>query len=111
MDTKGRVRTSAEQRRLILAELERSGLSAAQFAKRTGLKYSTLAAWVQRERRGKTLHQGRPVRLLEAVVDPAPGGTSSALILHLPGGARLEVNNTQQAALAAELLRSLAQPC
>ena len=39
LDTKGRVRTSKEQRRLILAEFERSGVSATQFARRTGLKY------------------------------------------------------------------------
>ena len=111
MDTKGRVRTSVEQRRLILAEFERSGVSAVQFAKRAGLKYSTLAAWVLRERRSKTLHPAPSVRLLEAVVDPAQGKTSSSLVLQLPGGARLEVNNTQQAALAAELVRFLAKPC
>jgi transposase-like protein len=111
LDTKGRVRTSVEQRRLILAEFERSGVSAVQFARRAGLKYSTLAAWVLRERRSKTLQQAPSVRLLEAVVDPAQGETSSSLVLQLPGGARLEVNNAQQAALAAELVRFLAKPC
>jgi hypothetical protein len=39
VDSKGRVRTSKEQRRIILGEFERSGLSAAQFARQTGLKY------------------------------------------------------------------------
>jgi transposase-like protein len=109
MDTKGRVRISDEQRRLILAEFKRSSVSAAQFAKRAGLKYSTLAAWVLRERRSKPPSPAQPVRLLEAVVDPAQGRSSSSLILQLPGGARLEVNNTQQAVLAAELVRSLAK--
>lgn len=37
VDSKGRVRTSAEQKRLILAEFERSGVSVVQFAKRAGL--------------------------------------------------------------------------
>lgn len=32
LDAKGRVRTSKEQRRVLLAEFARSGLSAAQFA-------------------------------------------------------------------------------
>jgi hypothetical protein len=32
VDTKGRVRTTKEQRRIVLAEFERSGVSAAQFA-------------------------------------------------------------------------------
>jgi hypothetical protein len=42
VDSRGRVRASKEQRRLILAEFERSGVSGTQFAKETGLKYSTL---------------------------------------------------------------------
>lgn len=53
VDAKGRVRVSKEQRRAILAEFERSGVSAAQFAMRAGLKYSTLAGWLQRYRRSK----------------------------------------------------------
>ena len=109
MDTRGRVRTSIEQRRLILAEFERSGVSAVQFAKRSGLKYATLAGWVARERRSKTASQAPPVRLLEAVVGPAQGGTSSSLLVQLPSGARVEVNNMQQAALAAELIRGRGQ--
>ena len=36
------------QRQTILAEFECSGVSAVQFAQRTGLKYSTLAGWLQR---------------------------------------------------------------
>jgi hypothetical protein len=109
VDTKGRVRTSVEQRRLILAEFERSGVSAVQFAKSSGLKYSTLAAWVLRERRSKRSSPAPPLRLLEAVVGPAQGGAPSSLLVQLPGGAQLEVNNTHQAALAAALVRSLAK--
>lgn len=89
VDTKGRVRTSAEQRRLIMAEFEHSGLPAVQFAKRAGLKYSTLAAWVLRYRRSKPASQAQSVRLLEAVVDPAQGGTPGSLILQLPLRTRL----------------------
>src|SRR5882724_11758834 len=89
VDSKGRVRASKEQRRLILAEFERSGVSAAQFAKRTGLKYSTLAGWLQRYRRAKSPGRARPVRLLEAVVEQAHGsGQPASLTLQLPGGAR-----------------------
>jgi transposase-like protein len=53
MDGKGRVRTTREQRQLILAEFARSGVSGVQFAQRAGLKYSTLAGWLQRYRRSK----------------------------------------------------------
>jgi transposase-like protein len=109
MDTKGRVRASKEQRRLILAEFERSGMSAARFAKQTGLKYSTLAGWLQRYRRAKPQGRARQVRLLEAMVEQAQ--PSIALWVHLPGGARMEISHTNQAALAAGLLQALAKAC
>ena len=107
VDTKGRVRTSKEQRRVILAEFERSGVSASQFARRTGLKYSTLAAWLQRYRRAKRPRP--PVRLLEAVVASAP--LTLPLEVQLPGGARLEVSEASQVPLVAALVRALEKPC
>jgi len=42
------VRTSKEQRRQFLDEFGRSGVSAVAFARRSGVKYSTLAGWRQR---------------------------------------------------------------
>src|SRR5579859_7056481 len=50
LDTRGRVQTSKEQRRVLLEEFECSGKSAAGFAKWTGLKYSTVAGWVKHSR-------------------------------------------------------------
>ena len=109
LDTKGRVRASKEQRRVILAEFERSGVSAAQFARLTGLKYSTLAGWLHRYRRVKSPGRPRKVRLLEAVMEAA--GPSVGLVVHLPGGARLEISNANHAVLAAALVGALARPC
>ena len=109
LDTRGRVRTSREQRRVILAEFERSGLSAAEFARRTGLKYSTFALWVQRYRRTKRPARKAPVRLLEAVLTTATPAT--VLTVLLPGGARLEVCEAGQVLLAAALVHALARPC
>jgi transposase-like protein len=114
MDTKGRVRTSKEQRRTLLAEFERSGLSAAGFAKRTGLKYSTLAGWLQRYRRSKLPGRAQPLHLLEAVVatGPAADQSSSQVVrVSLSGGAWLEVADEKQAVLAAMVVRALAKPC
>lgn len=110
MDTRGRVRTSKEQRRTILADFERSGVSVTQFARRTGLKYSTLAAWVQRYRRPKRPALKSPMRLLEAIVTPTPL-TSPFLQVQLPGGARLELREASQIPLAAALVRALEKPC
>jgi transposase-like protein len=109
LDTTGRVRTSKEQRRVILAEFARSGLSAAQFARRTGLKYSTFALWVQRYRRTKRSGRKPPLRLLEAVVTPAP--SELALLVQLPGGARVALREASQIPLVAALVRALEQPC
>ena len=67
-----------------------------------------------------------PLRWLEAVVEEQPridedaaasvrvpataAGNAPALCVHLPGGARLEIADPTQVALAAELLRSLEKP-
>ena len=109
-DTRGRLRASKEQRRVILAEFERSGLSAVAFAQRTGLKYSTFAAWVQRYRRTKHPVRKSPLRLLEAVAaQPAP--VAVPLQVQLPGGARLEISEARQISLAAALLGALEKSC
>jgi transposase-like protein len=109
LDSKGRVRVSKEQRRVILAEFARSGVSAARFAQRVGLKYSTFAGWVQRYRRTKRPVRKLPVRLLEAVM--APAASTPALLVHLPGGARVELCEASQVVLVAALVRALEKPC
>jgi len=111
-DTKGRLRVSKAQRREILAALARSGESLPRFARRTGLKYSTLANWVQHSRRTKDAGQPPRLRLLEAVVASAPVAAAGVpLVLQLPGGVRLEVADEKQAVLAASLVRALTKPC
>ena len=108
-DTKGRLRASKEQRRVILSKFEQSGMSAAQFAQRTGLKYSTFAAWVQRYRRTKRPERKPALRLLEAVV--ASAAPATGLLVYLPNGARLEMSEAGQIPLVAALVRALEKPC
>src|SRR6202035_3240050 len=50
-DTKRRVRVPRARREMLLDEWERSGGSAAQFADYVGIKYSTLANWIQKRRK------------------------------------------------------------
>jgi hypothetical protein len=110
-DTKGRLRVTKAQRREILTALARSGESLPRFAQRSGLKYSTLARWVQ-VRRAKPAGRKPALRLLEALVESAPlTATGTVLVLPLPGNVRLEVADEKQAALAAILLRGLAKSC
>jgi transposase-like protein len=110
-DTTGRLRVSKAQRRDILAALARSGESLPRFARRTGLKYSTLANWVQRSRSKRS---GRPprLRLLEAVVEsPQICAAGTPLVLRLAGHGHLEIHEVGQVELAVALLRALAKPC
>jgi hypothetical protein len=116
MDVLGRMRTSAVRRETLLKEFEHSGISATKFAELAGIKYQTFATWLQKRKR-----QGSPpakttdtVRWLETVVEQAHASGSKsplALVVELPGGARVEIGNVNQVPLAAALLRSLAQPC
>jgi transposase-like protein len=115
-DARGRMRVSTERRQSLLAEYEQSGLSAKKFAQLAGIKYQTFANWLQKRRRmgSSPAKSADSVRWLEAVVEKAktsglPG--TAALIVALPGGARMEIGDAHQAALAALLLRSLAKPC
>lgn len=99
---------------MILAEFERSGVSAAQFAKVTGLKYSTFAAWVQRYRRSQPAKCARQVRLLEATVEqtaPTDVAKRYSVVLRLIGGTEIEINDNKQIPMAVALVRALAQPC
>ena len=111
-DTKGRLRVTKAQRRDILAAFGSSGESLPRFARRIGLKYSTLARWVQRNRPKQSPARKPPLRLLEAIVESAPAtATGSLLVLQLPGGVRVEVADEKQAAMAAMVVRALARPC
>jgi transposase-like protein len=110
-DTQGRLRVTKAQRRDILAALTRSGKSLPQFARETGLKYSTLANWVKHSRAQPTRRQPR-LRLVEAVVaSPPAAGAGTPLVLQLPGGVRVAVADEKQAALAALVVRALEKAC
>lgn len=115
-DALGRMRTSAARRESLLAEFERSGLSAAKFAELSGIKYQTFAMWVQKRRRKAKVpgQAADPARWLEAVVEQARlpvAANGAALVLQLPGGAKAEVTDLKQAPLAAALVRALGSPC
>jgi len=110
-DVRGRMRVSTERRQSLLAEYEQSGLSAKKFAQLAGIKYQTFANWLQKRRRlgSSPTKPADSVRLLEAMMEQAQ--PSLALLVHLPGGARMEISHTNQAALAADLLQALAKAC
>lgn len=124
-DELGRVRTSRERREALLEEYERSGMSGAAFAQWAGIKYTTFASWTQKRRRAKKAvapseppasepqsapANSKPLRWVEAVVDHDTKTSDVAragLVVHLPGGARMEISDSKSATLAAEVLSQL----
>jgi transposase len=120
-DAQGRVLVSRERRELLLEQYDRSGMSGVKFAEYIGLKYSTLAYWLQsrrrkREREKLLLKAGADTESsksngawIEAVVENGAqrrvqGG---ALRIYFAGGAYCQIGSGAEAALAAELLERL----
>ena len=114
VDTRGRVRVSRERREVLLAQFDKSGMTGKRFAVWAGINYQTLCGWLQKRRKaaagqGLAVTEPRSLQWVEAVAEgespkaPKPG----VLVVHLSGGARMEISDPMSAALAAEMLRSL----
>ena len=112
VDEVGRIQTPPEKREALLAEYDRSGMTGAQFARFSGVRYATLMYWLQRRRkeagRGQQVTTPRPdhPRWLEARVE-GEVPKSENLVVEMGGGIRMLVGNRTQAALAGELLRAM----
>jgi len=120
--------STPQQREELLRQYERSGLSGPRFAAAAGVKYQTLASWLQRESRcsapraeqssavgeGQQPHAVAPMQWMEAVVEPktvpsAPvQAQAQAMVrVELPGGAVALLSDFRQIALVAELIQAL----
>jgi hypothetical protein len=121
-DVLGRVKTPKARREQLLDEFERSGLPGLKFAELAGIKYQTFATWAQKRRRqrgdyaaGKLTAGKKSVQWLEAVLAPSAGAVVKmgglSLVLHLPGGVRVEINDGKQVEMAAALVRAFQKPC
>jgi hypothetical protein len=119
-DRKGRVRVPKARREMLLDEWERSGGSAAQFADYVGIKYSTLANWIQKRRKQAGLKASllKPGTVdpsqghghwVEAIVEknPEPKALASTLRIYFTAGACCQIRNAREAGLAAELIGRL----
>ncbi len=111
-DCLGRFKTTRAQREKLVDEYERSGMRGPAFATFAGVKYSTLATWIQERRRQRSLAGAgaapapRP-QWVEAVVGQAQSAGSAGLIVRVGTVAWMEVADTRGATLAAEVLRQL----
>jgi hypothetical protein len=76
-DAQGRVLITRERRELLLEQYDRSGMSGVKFAEYIGIKYSTLAYWLQsRRRKGE-----REKSLIKAGADTEPSKSNGAWII------------------------------
>jgi hypothetical protein len=96
-------RTSAARRARLLAAFDRSGLSAAAFARQHGLTYTTFCGW--RHRRARTKPSPGFVQV-ELPAAPAP----VELLIELGAHARLRLTCVGQLDLAARLIQALHPP-
>lgn len=95
-----RRRTDAAQREQLLAAFDRSGLSAAEFARQHRLNYTTFCGWRQRRAQAK----GLPAFVqVEVAPPPAP----AELLIEVGAAARIRLQSEGQIALAARLLHHL----
>jgi len=98
-----RPRPTSARRSQLLAQFERSGLSAAVFARRRGLRYSTFCGW--RQRQAKTKPAVGFVQVELPCADPPAG-----LVIELGPSARMRLTDAPSIALAARLLKALCAP-
>ena len=114
------MRVPKARREMLLDEWERSGGSAAQFADYVGIKYSTLASWIQKRRKqaglkasllkpGAVNSNQSNGRWVEAILEnnPEPKGLESTLRIYFTAGAYCQIRNAREAGLAAELIGHL----
>ncbi|MBE0540965.1 MAG: hypothetical protein IH623_06240 [Verrucomicrobia bacterium] len=94
-------RTRAARRAKLLVAFDRSGLSAAAFARQHGLTYTTFCGW--RHRRAKAKPSPSFVQVELATCAPVP----AELVIELDGRARMRVRSAAQIELAVRLLRAL----
>jgi transposase-like protein len=113
VDAVGRVCTPREKREEIVAAYRKSGMTGRQFAQYIGVKYPTLMSWIgkaNREGSGGKPTSGEGFQWVEAHIESG----AEALVVEIGGMAKMEVSNSKQAGLAAQILSALAasgKPC
>jgi hypothetical protein len=93
-------RTDAARRAQLVAAFDRSGLSAAAFARQQQLHYTTFCGWRQRHARTQTAPA-----FVQVEVAPTPPLVE--LVIELGAAARMRIASPGQLALAAQLLQHL----
>jgi hypothetical protein len=96
----GRGHAAAARREQLLIKFERSGWSAAEFARQHGLNYTTFCGWRKRWERAKGLPSF-------VQVEVTPCGAPEELVIEVGTGARMRIHRSGQVPLAAALIEAL----
>ena len=114
-DSLGRVRTPRRRQELLLEAYERSRMSGMAFAEQHGIKYTTLASWIQKKKKRamagqKPPGERHPVHWVEAVTaSPRKEEKALPLLVRFGGGVLMEIADCNGAILAAQVLRHLGE--
>ena len=95
-----RRRTDPDQRAELLAEFERSDLSAAAFAREHGIGYTTFCGWRNRQSQARVSPDFVQVEL-------AAPSASAEVVIELGAHARVRLHSAEQVELVGALLRQL----
>lgn len=95
--------TALRHRTRLLAAFDRSGLSAAAFARQRGIRYTTFCGWCQRRARPPAA----PAFVQVAVAEPP---ASAELRIELGAHAHVRLTSVSQIELAVRLLQGLNAP-
>ena len=107
-DRLGRTHYSADYKAQVLHAFESSSLSGPAFAKQCGVKYSTFAAWVGKQKREASADDRiNPITTFMVAEVPA-NPISGTLKVTLPGGAITDITAQADIDLLAALLKALA---
>lgn len=101
-----RRRFSPQQIQQLLADFQRSGLSAAAFVRQHGLGYAAFCRWRNQHRAGSLPPSRWQAVPLGALL--SPNGMAE---IALPNGATVRVSAQASAAWSAELLRTVVRSC
>ncbi|HEV2329884.1 MAG TPA: hypothetical protein VGY56_13970 [Verrucomicrobiae bacterium] len=98
----GRRQAQAVRREQLLVEFERSGLSAAEFARQHGMIYTTFCGWRKRWEKARA-------KVLPSFVqvEVTPCAALQELVIEAGARVRVRINRVEQIPLAVALLEAL----
>lgn len=107
-DARGRRVLPAAERRKLIEGYQASGLTMAQYARREGINYSTMAGWMHRERPRAAESKGAIAfaRVQMPMVVPRPQPKSNDLEVRLPDGTLLRGGRVADLVALVKALRS-----